>query len=449
MSGFGKIHGGDALRSVYTLGLGIGVIGLGYGVQQHTFGWIALYFGLAFLGYFGLLFSEKGRNSWRFWLGLALGLRLALVFAMPALSDDIYRFIWDGRLLVSGINPFEQLPSELMESGSRPPGITDALYEKLNSPNYFTIYPPFAQGTFFLATYLFFSKLSASIIFLKLLLLLCELGSLFALLRLLRKWQLPEHRMLIYALNPLVIVEIMGNLHYEAAMVCFFLWAIVFLSKKKWGLAAVFWALSIASKLLTLLFLPFLWSRLRKKQAILFYLAVLGLVALCFLPLLSGAFINGFGSSLDLYFRKFEFNASFYYLSRWIGYQFVGYNVIQTIGPIFGFVGLGLIALGGLLDKKTDWPSLMERSLWAISLYLFLATTVHPWYAILPLALSVFTNYRFPIAWTALIWLTYINYSYPEYHENLWVVALEYLWVVGWIFGVDFKRRLAKKNFTT
>jgi hypothetical protein len=426
------------MRGVCTGLLLMGGIGLGYGVQQHTFGWIALYFGLAFLGYFGWLLSEKGRSSWRFGLGLALILRLLLVFTMPALSDDVYRFIWDGRLLANGLNPFSALPSDIMSSGTNIPGMTPELFAELNSPNYYTIYPPFAQGTFWLAAYLSFSSVWGSTLVLKLILLVCEALGLWAMLRLLRKWNLPEHRVLIYALNPLVIVEVVGNLHYEGAMVAFFMWALVFLSygqgtEKKWGQAAFLWALSIVSKLLTLLFLPFLWSRLRKKTALLFYAGVLLLVALSFAPLLNSSFVNGFGESLDLYFRKFEFNASFYYLIRWIGYQWVGYNVIQTVGPKLGLLAVAAIGIGGLLDKKTDWPSLMQRCLWAIMAYLLLATTVHPWYAILPLALSVFTRYRFPLVWTALIWLTYINYSYPIYRENLWVVGLEYVVVVGWM----------------
>lgn len=435
---YSRITGGDAMRGVCTGLLLMGGIGLGYGVQQHTFGWIALYFGLAFLGYFGWLLSEKGRSSWRFGLGLALILRLLLVFTMPALSDDVYRFIWDGRLLANGLNPFSALPSDIMSSGTNIPGMTPELFAELNSPNYYTIYPPFAQGTFWLAAYLSFSSVWGSTLVLKLILLVCEALGLWAMFRLLRKWNLPEHRVLIYALNPLVIVEVVGNLHYEGAMVAFFMWALVFLSygqgtEKKWGQAAFLWALSIASKLLTLLFLPFLWSRLRKKTALLFYAGVLLLVALSFAPLLNSSFVNGFGESLDLYFRKFEFNASFYYLIRWIGYQWVGYNVIQTVGPKLGLLAVAAIGIGGLLDKKTDWPSLMQRCLWAIMAYLLLATTVHPWYAILPLALSVFTRYRFPLVWTALIWHTYINYSYPIYRENLWVVGLEYVVVVGWM----------------
>jgi len=413
----------------------VGVFGLGYEVEQSDFNQIALYFSLAFAGYLALLLMGQRTANWRFGLIVALVLRLLLLGAMPALSDDVYRFVWDGRMLVNGLNPFAAVPTTLLESGEVIPGLTSELFDQLNSPDYYTIYPPFAQATFGLAAYLSFHSLGGSVLVLKLLLLLCEGLGLWAIWRLLRKWNLPEHRLLLYALNPLVIVEVMGNLHYEGAMVAFLLWAVVFLTEKKWGGAVLLWALSITAKLLTLLLLPFLWSRLRKKTALLFYAGVLLLLVLSFAPLAGAVFWHGFGESLQLYFRKFEFNASIYYVIRWLGYQFKGYNVIQSVGPVLGLLAASVIGIGGLLDKKNDWPSLMERSLWAITAYLFLATTVHPWYVILPLALSVFTRYRFPLVWTVLIGLTYINYSYPEYRENLWVVGMEYVIVLAWMFG--------------
>lgn len=422
----------------------VGLFGLGYEVDQSDFGQIILYFSLAFAGYLALLLAGQRTADWRFGLMVALVLRLLLLGAMPALSDDVYRFIWDGRMLVNGLNPFAELPVTLLDSGEAIPGLTSELFGRLNSPDYYTIYPPFAQATFGLAAYLSFHSLWGNVVVLKLLLLLCEGLGLWAMFRLLRKWNLPEHRLLIYALNPLVIVEVVSNLHYEGAMVAFLLWAVVFLTEKKWAGAIILWTLSITAKLLTLLFLPFLWSRLRKKTALFFYTGVLLLLALSFAPLLGASFWRGFGESLQLYFRKFEFNASIYYVIRWLGYQLKGYNVIQSVGPVLGLLAAGIIGMGGLLDKKTDWPSLMERSLWAITVYLFLATTVHPWYVILPLALSVFTRYRFPLVWTVLISLTYINYSYPEYRENLWVVGLEYITVLAWmlreLFGRIFSR---------
>ena len=179
------------------------------------------------------------------------------------------------------------------------------------------------------------------------------------------------------------------------------------------------------------------------RRSLPYYIGVLCLVIVGFLPLYNEAFFNGFGSSIDLYFRKFEFNASFYYLFRWAGFQWVGYNLIQTIGPRLGFLALATIGLWGLFDRKSDWKSFFQRALFGISLYLFLATTVHPWYTVLPIICCVFTNYRYPIVWSALATMTYINYSYPVYTENLWMVALEYSIVWIWL-GLEWYLQVKK-----
>ncbi|GAB5550979.1 MAG: DUF2029 domain-containing protein [Saprospiraceae bacterium] len=423
----------------------ISAIGLGYWADQSSFEIIGPCFGIGFLAYFIILAKPGHLTNWRFWLLIGILLRTTLLFGMPTLSDDIYRFIWDGRLWLVGEHPFAQLPQAYMEQKQQLPGIHRALFDQLNSPAYFTIYPPFAQGTFVVACALFFNNLFGASLILKLILLACEIGSLIIIPKILSTLNLPQYNVLIYALNPLVIVEVVGNLHYEGALVFFFLCGMYALIKQKQVQATIFYALSILSKLLTILFLPFLWSRMGWRKSIPYYIGVILLVLLCFLPLYNAAFINGFGSSIDLYFRKFEFNASIFYLLRWVGYQSFGYNIIQTLGPKLGLIAVATIALWGLFDKKTDWPSFFQRALFGFCLYLFLATTVHPWYTILPLALCLFTNYRFPIIWSALATLTYINYSYPVYTENLWMVGLEYSVVWIWL-GVEWYQQ-RKQSF--
>lgn len=422
----------------------LSVVGLGYWADQSSFAVIGPCFGFGFLAYFIILARKKYLSDWRFWVIAGIFLRVILLFGMPTLSDDVYRFIWDGRLWLVGEHPFAQLPQVYMEQGEQLPGITQALFDQLNSPAYFTIYPPFAQGTFVVSCALFFGNIFGATLVLKLILLACEIGSLILIPKILDAIKLPQHNVLLYALNPLVIVELVGNLHYEAAMVFFFLAAMQALIKHKRSISAVHYALSIGSKLLTLLFLPFLWSRLGWRKSIPYYIGVILLVVLCFLPLYNEAFFNGFGSSIDLYFRKFEFNASIFYVVRWLGFQWYGYNIIQTIGPRLGLIAIAVIGLWGLFDQKTDWASFFQRALFGICLYLFLATTVHPWYTVLPIICCVFTNYRFPIVWSALATLTYINYSYPVYTENLWVVALEYTVVWIWFGGEWFLQ--AKRN---
>lgn len=415
------------------------VYGIGFHSNQSNFDSIIQFYLPLFLVYLGVI-RWAGPEQVLPFLYLSGLLRLILVFAFPSLSDDVYRFIWDGRLLINGWNPFDHLPAYYLEQNISVPGLTQALYQELNSPNYFTIYPPVAQAVFALACWLFPASIPGSALVMKLFLFCCEMGSLVLLWKLVRHFQLPQKNVLLYALNPLIIVEITGNLHFEGAMIFFLLLAYWWLIKQRYTFSAIAIALSVASKLLPLIFLPFLIRRLGWTRSVRYFLTVGLTLALLFAPLFSGLFLENFGNSLDLYFRKFEFNASIYYLARWIGYQTIGWNMIQTYGPLLAlgtFLGILLMAL---LEKKADWFTWPCSMLFAICLYLLFTTTVHPWYASLPIVLCLFTRFRFPILWSGMIFLTYVNYSYEPYWENLWVVGVEYSAVIGYIFWELFNK---------
>ena len=438
-------------------------LGLGYYVQQSDFGLIISQYGVFFLLYLLIYKYTNDLNKVNFFIGVSILLRLLLVFTLPNLSDDVYRFIWDGRLLINGHNPFDFLPSHYIENDISISGIDQSLFEKLNSPEYFTIYPPIAQGVFAISCWLFPSSILGSAITMKVFLFLCELGSLFFIKKLLERFHLSAKNILLYALNPLIIIELCGNLHFEAAMIFFLLMAIYFLSfgiqkvipnhlannfskvlegnlnlpSKHLIFSAIAIAFSVASKLLPLIFLPFFIKRLGWKKSFQYFTITGIVIVLLFAPLLSGVFFDNFGKSLDLYFQKFEFNASIYYLVRWVGYQRVGYNWIQEAGPTLAMIVLLGILAKAFFEKKLNWISLFEMMLFAICLYLALATIVHPWYVSLPVVLCIFTRFRFPIVWSGVIFLTYINYSYAEYTENLWMIGIEYILVFGYL-GYDF-----------
>lgn len=134
-----------------------------------------------------------------------------------------------------------------------------------------------------------------------------------------------------------------------------------------------------------------------------------------------------------VFLQKFEFNASIYYLFREFGYYWVGYNWIHQAGPFLAILVLLGISSMAFFEKNWNWKSLFDRMLFAICLYLALATIVHPWYVSLPIVMCLFTRFRFPILWSGLVFLTYINYSYSEYFENLWMVSIEYILVFGFL----------------
>ena len=423
--------------------------GLGFIVAQSDFYPLIIFYTVFFAAYLGVYFFVKEKKTIYYFIGLGVCLRFMLIFAFPNLSDDIYRFIWDGCLAINGINPFNHLPSYFIENNILVPGINEVLFKQLNSPDYFTIYPPLCQGIFAFSCWLFPESWAGSAMVMKVFLFVFECGSIWLIIKILRHFKLREKRILLYALNPLVIIEIMGNLHFEGAMAFFLLLSVYLLLQKKIMLSAISIALSIASKLLPLIFLPLLIKRLGWKKS-LQYFSICGITLLLFFsPMLNVAFIENFTNSLDLYFRKFEFNASIYYLMRWFGRLITGYNQISIIGPSLALVVFISIMFWVFKEKKSDFISMFTMMLFAICLYLFLATTVHPWYTILPLTLCIFTRFRFPILWSLLIFSTYINYSYPSYFENLWIVGMEYVLVFSYLayeFSIKTNLALTKRQ---
>lgn len=411
---------------------GLGLVYIAYFLQRTDTAPLLLTFG----GLFGLCiytYHQAGQVNVFYWFILAMLLRLLLLPAVPALSDDFYRFLWDGRLFLAGEHPFAHIPSWYMQPGGPAiPGITPELYQQLNSPGYHTIYPPLHQASFYLAALFGQKNLLLNVIALRMPIILAEAGTLWLLLKLLQHYKIPKKNFLLYALNPLVILECSGNLHFEAVMIFFLLLGIYFLrnyqlKQKKFYLAgaAAAFAGAVASKLLPLMFIPLLYRKL-SLRSFLFLLLCGSLFTLAlFLPLYNSVLFSGLQNSLSLYYQKFEFNASLYYLLREAGYWFKGYNIIETAGPFLAFLATTCILLFSL-SRKAKNCTLPEGMLWVYALFLLFSLTVHPWYIIPLLTFSLFSSYRFPVLWSALVFLTYAGYSVSGFEESKLMLAIEY-----------------------
>lgn len=348
-------------------------------------------------------------------------LRILLIASLPKLSDDFYRFIWDGRLLLNFEDPYKYLPAHHLDQGLT--GITQSLYDGLNSPEYFTVYPPLNQVIFFISTLFSPGSITWSIVILRVIMIAFELGNISLIRKLLRHYKLPQACGLIYVLNPLVIFELTGNLHFEGIMVYFLLMAIWQYEQGKLHKSAIFFGLSVATKFLPLIFLPLLLRKIGFKKTMIYGLLVAATLSITFLPLINTAHVWAIKDSMELYFQKFEFNGSIYYLARWYGFETEGHNIIAKSGKWMMYATVGSIILYALVGKKRDWP---RQMVWVWTLYLLFATTVHPWYVVPLLAVAVFSKVRFPFLWSYLIFLTYANYLGGEYTDRIEVVIIEY-----------------------
>ena len=174
-------------KVVIALSVGIGVVGLGFFVEQNDFTQIVAFYGLMFAGYFLCLSKPLlQRRAFTFFVVLAFLFRFVLLFSFPTLSDDIYRFLWDGLLTINGINPFLSLPEEILQQSLQIQGLDSTLFNQLNSSQYYTIYPPVSQAVYALSAYLSGGSPLAAALTIKSVLLLSEVGIFCVGLRILR-----------------------------------------------------------------------------------------------------------------------------------------------------------------------------------------------------------------------------------------------------------------------
>ena len=425
---------------------------MGYEIPRHeSLPLLACYFSAFVL--FLLIVRQHHRmveEQLRFWLVASLVFRVMLVFSVPSLSDDFYRFIWDGRLLDAGYHPFAQVPSWYMTHPSTLPGAPE-LFSNLNSKETFTIYPPVAQFIFWISVKLSPGSVYGSVVVMKSIILLFEIATLWIMRKVFLRFSIPDGNLLLYSLNPLVILELTGNLHFEGVMVFFLLLSIFLLSRQALMLSALGYALSICTKLVPLLFLPLLVRHLGWKKSMTYWVATGVFTALLFLPFLDTRIIQGLSTSLGYYFHRFEFNASLYYLIRAAGYLVFGFNIIQFSGPLLALAATATILYVAFRKLPLVFPGAIDRRLfttmlWCMLAYLISATILHPWYIITLLAISLLTRYRFPLVWTAVIFLSYAGYTANGFEENLFLVVVEYAAVIAYLLYETVWKKPANRS---
>ena len=404
-----------------------------------------------------LLILKLAKGNIKYLTTIAFLFRAIFILAIPNLSQDFYRFIWDGRMILEGLNPYLSTPESFMQTQEFPVAQAEKLYAGMGQLNgsHFTNYPPINQLCFVIAGLFSGHSILGSAIVLRLLIIAADFGTLVFGKRLLEKLNIPVKNIFWYILNPFIIIELTGNLHFEGVMIFFLVWSLYLLHSGKWKWAAVIFALSISVKLIPLLLLPLLFRYFKKetsqaidfKKLISFY-ALIGITTLIlFVPFYDSEFINNYAQTVGLWFQNFEFNASVYYLAREIGFLFRGYNEIAIIGKVLPvLVFLFIIGLA-FSKKRMNTQILITHMLFAFSFYLFLSTTVHPWYIATLLILSVFTNYRFPLVWSFVIilsYLAYINLNKADKSENLWIIAIEYIVVYAVLIWELFIQKRVK-----
>ncbi len=395
---------------------------------------LSLFAALFFLCY-KLIQFEKWNVSFLFSIGLLS--RLIFLFTEPNLSQDFYRFIWDGELVRNFINPYLTTPNTLIPQPDLIIPNAEQLHQGMGSlsAKHFSNYPPLNQLLFALATFLSGKSIFGAVIGLRSIIILADVGIFYFGRKLLKKLNRSPHLIFWYFLNPLILIELTGNLHFEGVMLFFFVWSIYLLAINKWQWAGVVLACSISIKLVPLLFLPLFLKHFSFKKSIIFY-AIIGITSLVlFAPFYSSEFIANYSKTIGLWFSNFEFNSSVWNLVKYIGIQLDAkpWELIKTYGKITPILTITMVLLFTFFRRNQDLRTLLSSMLWILTLYYFLSATVHPWYIIFLVLLSIFTNLRYALAWSLVVILSYFAYSQTDFNENLYLITIEYILVLGCI----------------
>jgi alpha-1,6-mannosyltransferase len=358
-------------------------------------------------------------------LGWALIFRLSMLWVTPGfLSDDIYRYAWDGRVQQAGINPYHYPPEAPELRFLR----DDTIFPMINRKWALTIYPPGAQLFFRLLASLWPGQLVA----MKALILLADAGSIALLLLLLKQLDLPRSHILLYAWHPLVIVELGVSGHLDGLMLPFVLLAFLCMMHNRSRLVGASLAIATLLKLYPAILLPALY----RKGGWPMPLAFFGLVGMGYLLYLNaGPQIIGF---LPYYVSPDEFyNLSLRPILMWLVGLITGNPspVVQWLSATI----LVLVMIHCIRQPQKPQQQAIQWGVGLIALYLLLVSpSVFQWYLVWLLALVSLTPSWLTPAWLYWSWAVNLDYleTLPPFTDALYRLHIvEYVPVFAWIIG--------------
>ena len=297
--------------------------------------------------------------------------RITLLPTSYTTSDDIHRYLWEGKVLVNGFNPFTTPPED-----SSLIHLRDNNYEMVTFKAMPAIYPPFSQAVFAFS----YLVVGNSSVFLKIIYLVFEIVSIIFLLRLLVLKGINPKYIMLYAWLPLPIMEYFINAHIDPIGITFLVLFLYYFEKNKLSISSIMLALAFLSKLLAMLILPLIIKKMGLKKALIFYAVFLLTCIVFYLPFISDnpAILTG----LFRYLEHWEFNGSIYNLLKLIFSRADTAHVVCAI----------LLPLS-ILVVSFRYKTFLNGVFTVFLLIIMFSTTVYPWYLGWIAALNIFSPF--------------------------------------------------------
>lgn len=315
----------------------------------------AIYFPLVYLCVRRV--SPERKMKWQMTavIVFAVIFRFTLLAGTPTLSDDIYRYIWDGKVYLSGQNTYRHPPGAEALAHLR-----DGLYGKINHKNIGTPYTPITELVFASA-----AKFTPPVQAMKLPFIIFDMLTVLVLLRLLKILKRPPLAVIVYAWNPLVIFEIAGSGHADSLAIFFTILSLTMLTAGKRLYGSFAFAFALLSKYFAAALLPVVARRFGARE----WLAVIAIVIVFYAPFL--AYIENHFLSIHAVASAWRFNDSLYSL------------FMLTTGSAFSAKIVSGVFFAGIcvIVYFRNWPVLYSAYI-LIGSMLLLSSVVHPWYVV-------------------------------------------------------------------
>lgn len=367
------------------------------------------------ISYFYFLYQklETFRNQFWVFFFYAVLLRCFVLGSTPHLSDDIYRYLFDAKILFYGFSPYQMTPIEWISANSQFGEELVGYLEKMNSAGYFSVYPIFLLLHFIVSSILNF-LLDTTFLGVQFLFMVFDILNLY----LIRKFYPNEslHFYWMYYANPLVIIEGISQMHPEMLMLPWLLFLLH--SKSIWTTGGLFFF----GSQIKINFLLYLLGISRQKRSILaisiFVFTSLAIWKWTVFANLQAQGTNGIG----LFFHSFRFagilEPLFYFPLSFLGFSYLS-------GSVSLFV-LGLIFLYLFFHKRFFDLLIKERMFILYLLFLVLSPVIHPWYWI-PLVMLGHLN-RLSLEWhsfvVSLAFFSYFIYASDLFFYIYWAFAI-------------------------
>ena len=374
--------------------------------------------------------------TWVILSGIAM--RVVFLGTQPVLEDDYNRYLLDGAVTASGINPYAHTPLAILDGETGEAALerlrdeAPHILERLNYPGLSTVYPPLAQAAFALAHWIAPWNLDAW----RAILLLVDLAVCGILLMLLRSLARSPLWVAVYWWNPVVVKEFHNSAHMDLLVMLPVAAALLFLVRAKPYATAVAAALGVGAKLWPVLLVPTLMrGGFRSRGTVIAALAIGA--ALCAL-LLAPAVVNGFASTSGFvaYGSQWQANDVLFRSLQWLVRQVPGLDGASAMIATRVLVAAAVCAVAIAVNRRpaASRLDLCARAFLTIAALFLLSPTQFPWYyGWIAILLPVFPARGFLVlAVTLPLYYAYFHFAARDLTDQFRHAVVWLIWLPCW-----------------